>query len=132
QNQVETMAEQLGVPKTQQAVTQALQGRRQQGRVAILAAGPSVSSAVADIAAQPYLIIIDLASNSYAVSGTVSIFTLPGLLDQYNAAALICSNMYTPVANVLAGKGIAVYSGIVGSANDAIGLYESGRLVAVR
>ena len=41
QNQVETLAEQLGVPKTQQAVTQALQ--RQQGKAVASAAAPPMT-----------------------------------------------------------------------------------------
>ena len=40
QNQVETMAEQLGVPKTQQAVTQALQGRQPAQSAAPTGAAP--------------------------------------------------------------------------------------------
>jgi predicted Fe-Mo cluster-binding NifX family protein len=47
-------------------------------------------------------------------------------------SSLICTNIAPQVAKTLACRGIKVYNGVVGSAADAITLYQTGSLMAMR
>lgn len=102
------------------------------GRLAIFATGPDVNAYVAgNITTTPYLILVDLVKNSFAILNPNSLNALPGIVQQYNITALVCSNISQPAAVKLTEKGVVIYSGVVGTANDAIGLYESGSLIAM-
>ena len=103
------------------------------GMLAIFAAGPELSSAVAgNITSTPYLILVDLANNRFAAIGPNSTRALVTTVSQYGITGLVCRNISPQSASMLAAGGVNIYSGVVGNANEAIGLYESGRLVAMR
>ena len=103
------------------------------GMLAIFAIGPDINAHVAgNITAAPYLILVDLDNNRFAALPPGSLNSLPDIIQQYNITTLICSNISRQAAAELVAKGIAIYSGVFGTANDAIGLYESGSLVAMR
>ncbi len=102
------------------------------GMLAILATGPALNAAIAgNTAALPYMILVDLNSNRFAVLGPESARALANTVSHYGITGLICRDLSPQSASVLAAGGVAVYNGVVGTANDAIGLYESGSLIAM-
>ncbi|HUV49761.1 MAG TPA: PDZ domain-containing protein [Anaerolineae bacterium] len=103
-----------------------------QGNLAILTTGPELNFSVAgDIGTQPYVILVDQARNSYAIINPNNLNPISELIGQYNITALICSDISGNTASDLAAKGVAVYTGVVGTADDAIRLYVSHSLVAM-
>jgi S1-C subfamily serine protease len=103
------------------------------GMLAILATGPDLNAAVAgNTAALPYMILVDLSNNRFAALGTNSAGALANTVSHYGITGLICRDISPQSASVLAAGGVAVYNGVVGTANDAIGLYASGSLIAMR
>ncbi len=103
------------------------------GRLAILAAGPDLNSSVAGNSAQlPYLILVDLNNNSYAVMDPSSLNRLPEVIAQYSVTGLVCADISGHTSRVLASKGVVIYSGVVGTAADAIGLYRANRLMSMK
>lgn len=103
------------------------------GRLAILAGAPDLNASVAsDMNPAAYLILVDLNRNAYAVLGSADRASLPGIMQQNNIACLICSDIAGPTAQDLSARGITIYSGVVGTANDAVSLYEAGSLVAMK
>jgi S1-C subfamily serine protease/predicted Fe-Mo cluster-binding NifX family protein len=102
------------------------------GMLAIFATGPELSATVAgNTAASPYMILVDLNNNRFAALGTNSASALANTVSHYGISGLICRDLSPQSASVLAAGGVSVYSGVVGTANDAIGLYESGSLIAM-
>lgn len=102
------------------------------GRFAIFATGPELSAAVAgNTAASPYMILVDLNNNRFAALGPNSASALANTVSQYGITGLVCSDINLQSASVLTAKGVNIYSGVIGTANDAIGLYESGSLTAM-
>lgn len=102
-------------------------------RFAICTTGPDLNSPVAaDVAGAPYILLIDPGSNSFAVLPATNINQLPEVLSQNGVSGLICGNIAPQVAKTLACSGIKVYNGMVGSAVDAIGLYQTNSLMAMR
>jgi len=102
------------------------------GMLAIFATGPDLSAAVAgNTVASPYMILVDLNNNRFAALGTDSTLVLVNTVSQYGITGLICSDLSPQSASMLVERGVAVYNGVVGTAHDAIGLYESGSLVAM-
>jgi predicted Fe-Mo cluster-binding NifX family protein len=103
------------------------------GRLAIFASGPGLNSAVAgNTAYLPYLILVDLNNNSYAVMDPNSLNSLPEIVQQYNVTDLVCTDISGQTAAALASSGVVIYSGVVGTAGDAIGLYQSNRLISMK
>ncbi|MBF0413938.1 MAG: NifB/NifX family molybdenum-iron cluster-binding protein, partial [Desulfamplus sp.] len=154
-NQVETLAEQLGVPKTEQAVTQALQaqqkGQTQQGqgqqarvvanlnfgKVAVASTGPGI---VYQISGQfensPYFVVFDPAQNSYGV------VTNPNVNDLFGQGVQTAQYMVDlHVSNVIAGSFtqdalnsfhvlmVNVYPGLTGSVQNVLNSYMAGYLI---
>ena len=106
---------------------------RVNGRLAILAAGPDLNASVIGNTNQvPYVILVDLNQNAYAALNFADRTNLAGILQQHNIAALICSDIAGQSARDLSARGITLYSGVVGTANDALSLYEAGSLVAMQ
>ena len=102
------------------------------GRLAIFASGPDMNGSVAgNDRTEPYIILVDFASNAYAVLPPGSLNPLISGLRQYQVSALIGSNIDGDSAGVLTSQGITVYAGVTGSVMDAVGLYENNRLVAM-
>ena len=103
------------------------------GYLGILTDRPDMNAAVAPgLSNAPSLIIVDVASDSYAVSNPVDQGTIASQVRQYNIRALICGSIPGTVAQELGAGGVVVYSGVVGTALDAIDLYRSNRLVAMQ
>ncbi|MBF0226390.1 MAG: PDZ domain-containing protein [Desulfobacterales bacterium] len=103
------------------------------GIIAISSESPDLNAAIPqDINQSPYLILVDLNKNSYATVSMNGGNSLSNIVGQYNITSLICGNIPVQTANNLSSNGVFIYSGIVGTANDAISLYESGSLTAAR
>jgi predicted Fe-Mo cluster-binding NifX family protein len=111
---------------------QVAMARPAKGRFAIFATGPELNAAVAgDTAVLPYMILVDLDNNRFAALGPNSAGALANTVSQYGITGLVCRDISSQSASVLAAGGVAVYSGVVGTANEAIGLYGSGSLIAM-
>ncbi|MBF0209259.1 MAG: magnetochrome domain-containing protein [Desulfamplus sp.] len=147
QNQVETLAEQLGVPKTQQAVNQALQAQKGQngqvvanlnfGKVAVASTGPGATYQVsAQFEKSPYFVVFDPTQNSYNVA------TNPNVNDLFGQGAQSAQYMVDlGVSNVIAGSFtqdalnafhvlmVNVYPGLTGSVRDVLNSYLAGYLI---
>ncbi|NVL90050.1 MAG: PDZ domain-containing protein [Desulfobacterales bacterium] len=103
------------------------------GRLGIFASGPDLNSpVVGNTTNLPYLILVDLSNNSYAVMDPNSLNSLPQVLQQHKVTGLVCANISGPTAATLASRGVVIYSGVVGTAGDAIHLYETNRLIAMK
>jgi serine protease Do len=112
---------------------QVAMARPMRGRLAIFASGPDLNSYVGgNTRNDPYLILVDFHKGSYAVMGPNPMNTLPEVFQQYNVTELICSDISPDTANVLAAQGVMIYTGVGGTAMDAIGLYEANQLVAMK
>nr|ASQ41193.1 MamE-like magnetosome protein [Candidatus Magnetananas rongchenensis] len=106
---------------------------RPAGRIAIFSTGSDLNAYVADnISCNPFIILIDISKNRYAVLGQVSMNNISGLVSQYNVKSVICSGIDRNTAGRLSSQGVIIYSGILGSGMDALKLYESSRLVAMK
>jgi S1-C subfamily serine protease/predicted Fe-Mo cluster-binding NifX family protein len=102
-------------------------------KVALITSGPGLGSRVAGDASNPlYLIMVDPSANAFTVLSATDPNQVPGVLGQYQVGSLICSDVSPGLARTLSANGITVYSGVVGSTADAIGLYQSNRLIAAR
>lgn len=111
---------------------QVAMARPMRGRLAIFASGPDLNSYVAgNTGNDPYLILVDFHNGSYAVMGPNPMNTLPEVFQQYNVTELICSDISPDTANILASQEVMIYTGVGGTAMDAIGLYEANQLVAM-
>jgi S1-C subfamily serine protease/predicted Fe-Mo cluster-binding NifX family protein len=103
------------------------------GRLGIFASGPDLNSAVAGNTQNlPYLILVDLNNNSYAVMDPNSMNSLSEVVGLYNITNLVCSDISPQTAGALASRGVVIYSGVVGTAGDAIQLYEANRLISMK
>lgn len=103
------------------------------GRLGIFASGPDLNSPVAGNTQNlPYLILVDLNNNSYAVMDPNRLNSLPEVVGLYNITNLVCSNISPQTTAALASKGVAIYSGVVGTAGDAIQLYATNRLISMK
>jgi S1-C subfamily serine protease/predicted Fe-Mo cluster-binding NifX family protein len=111
---------------------QVAMARPTRGRLAIFASGPDLNSHVAgNTGNDTYLILVDFGNNSYAVAGANPMSTLPEVFQRYNVTGLICSDISPDTANILAAQGVMIYTGVGGTAMDAIGLYEANQLAAM-
>lgn len=103
------------------------------GYLAILTVSPDMSAAIApSLANSPYLVVVDLSNDAYAVTAPVNPMTMVDSARQYHIRALICGNISGQTAQSLRAAGVTVYSGVVGTAMDAIGLYQSNSLLAMQ
>jgi len=103
------------------------------GYLAILTVGPDMNAAIApNMANAPYLVIVDVPNDSYAVTNPVNQMTIAESARQYNIRALICGNIPGQTAQSLSAAGVVIYSGVVGTAMDAVGLYQSNSLMAMQ
>ncbi|MGA2734479.1 MAG: PDZ domain-containing protein [Syntrophobacteraceae bacterium] len=103
------------------------------GRFAIAAAGPGLNSPVAaDAAGASYILMVDPGNNTFAVLNGTNSSQLPDVLGQNGVGSLICGNIDPGLAKMLSCAGICVYSGVVGSAADAVSLYQTSSLVAMK
>lgn len=104
-----------------------------QGGVAIFASGPDLNANVmGDRSSLPYLILVDLQNNSYAVMDPNSYYALADIFLQNHITGLVCSDISPQAAANLSARGIVIYSGVVGTAWDALGLYQANRLISMK
>ena len=103
------------------------------GRMAIFTSGPDLNNFVAgNTGNSPYLITVDFNNDTYAVLGPNNLNPLTDIFQQHNITDLVCSDISPDTANALASQGVMIYTGVSGTAMDAIGLYEANQLVALR
>nr|WCC90942.1 magnetosome protein MamE-Cter [Desulfobacteraceae bacterium] len=102
-------------------------------RIAILATQPNLNSCVSgDSNATPFIILVDLNNQAYATLDPISSNQLPSQLTQYQVAAIICSSVNRQTAGSLSAHGIMIYSGVVGSASEAIQMYAASKLIPMK
>ncbi|HIJ58380.1 MAG TPA: PDZ domain-containing protein [Deltaproteobacteria bacterium] len=147
QNQVETLAEQFGVPKTRQDVTRALQGQGQAraaanlnfGKVAVGAMGPGPGYQVShQFGASPYFVVFDPSQNNYRVVANPNANDATGRgiqTGQYivdlGVSNVVAGSFNQNALNTLRTLRVNVYSGVTGSAQSAIAAYMAGQLIPV-
>jgi predicted Fe-Mo cluster-binding NifX family protein len=146
-NQVETLAEQLGVPKTQQDVAKALQRQRQAraaanlnfGKVAVGAMGPGPGYQVShQFGASPYFVVFDPSQNRHRVVANPNANDATGRgiqTGQYivdlGVSNVIAGSFNQNALNTLRTLRVNVYSGVTGSVQSALSGYLAGQLVPV-
>jgi predicted Fe-Mo cluster-binding NifX family protein len=144
QKRVETLVKQLNLPKTQQAVQQALnqQGHTRTagivnyGKVAVASLGPDIYSQVAtQFCASPYFIVFDPVNNSSKKVANPNFNDATGRgiqTGQYmvdlGVKNVIAGNYSANAYNTLRSLHLNVYSGITGSVNDVLSMYRNGQL----
>ena len=97
--------------------------------VGVLAQNKNLQSPVGAEGVSDGLILVDQAKGSYAVAELSKNTVLSSLLQQLGVGVLICSDVSVQTANVLNGSKIAVYSGVVGTVQDSINLYQQQGLI---
>lgn len=144
QNRIETLAEQLGVPKTQQDVTRALQQQKQgrpaanryHGKVAVAATGPGLGYQVSpQFGASPYFIIFDPQQNVYSAAANPNANDATGQgvqTGQYmvdlGAVNVVAGDFSRNALNTLHTLRVNAYAGVTGTVRDVLSSYLSGRL----
>ncbi|MBF0100853.1 MAG: PDZ domain-containing protein [Desulfobacterales bacterium] len=102
-------------------------------RIAIIAQSPDIYAPVSgDTQGFPYVILVDRSQSAYAVLEPNQYPNLTNLISQYQINVVICSSMTNQTAKTLASQGVFIYAGVIGSANDAVSLYESNRLTPMK
>jgi S1-C subfamily serine protease len=102
-------------------------------RIAIFVDSPNLTANISsNLYQQPFIILIDLSMQSYAVLDQNNAHALAQTLADQQVSALICSNISRSSANSLMANGVTIYNGTVGTALDAINLYESSQLIAMQ
>jgi predicted Fe-Mo cluster-binding NifX family protein len=144
QNQIETRAEQLGVPKTQQSVTRALQAQRQaqaagalyHGPVAVAVTGPHLTAQVASrFDSSPYFVVVDPARNAYKVVANPNANDAAGqgvqtgqLMVDLGVSNVIAGGYSTNALGTLHSLRINPFAGVAGPAQEAVNAYRAGTL----
>ena len=144
QNQVETLAEQLGVPKTQQDVTRALKRQKQTravanvstGKVVVASSGPGLDYPVAGrFGASPYLILYDTSLNSFRVTANPNVNDATGRgvqTGQYavdmGACCVVAGSFSQNALHTLDALRVNTYGGFIGSVRDALAAFVAGSL----
>lgn len=137
------MAGQLAVPKTQQAVNQALQRQNQgqvaypnYGKVALAVTGPGLYYPVSSqFGASPYFIVFDPAQNSYSVVANPNANDATGKgvqTGQYmvdlGVSSVVAGSFSPSALHTLHTLRVNVYSGVTGPVQDILGIYLAGQL----
>ena len=144
QNQIETLAEQLGVPKTQQDVARALKRQKQgqvaanlnYGKVAVAAVGSGLDYQVSHgFGASPYFIVYDPGQNTYRVVANPNANDATGRgiqTGQYvvdlGASNVVAGNFSQNALHTLHTLRVNVFSGVIGSVRDVLSAYMAGKL----
>jgi len=102
-------------------------------RIAILVTSPQLNANITgNIYQLPYIILVDFSKQSYAVLDQSKSKALTQTLMMNQVSALICSNISKVSASNLMSNGIIIYNGTVGTGLEAISLYESSKLMAMK
>ena len=103
------------------------------GKLGIFTSGPDLNSVVGgNLRNRPYLVLVDPANGSYAVLGPNDLNPLTDVLQRYNVTSLVCSDISRNTATALTSIGVVIYAGVAGQTMDAIGLFETNQLVAMK
>ena len=142
QNRVETLAEQLGVPKTQQDVTRALQKPGQAvaypnyGKVALAATGQGIYYSVSRrFGESPYFVIFDPARKTYSIVANPNANDATGRgvqtgqhMVDLGVSSVVAGSFSQDAFQTLHTLRVNVYSVVTGPVQDALGIYTSGQL----
>ncbi|MEE9504854.1 MAG: PDZ domain-containing protein [Thermodesulfobacteriota bacterium] len=105
----------------------------QKGTVALLSTTPDLKGLVSgEGKTMPYLVLVNPQQNTFTVLNHPPVSQLAEIFEQNRVTALICSTLSPTTRSQLTGRGVAVYSGVVGSASEVFTLYQSGKLMATR
>ena len=145
QNQIETLAEQLGVPKTSQAVTKALAAQKQGqvvanlnfGKVAIASTGAGVGYQVSpQFGTSLYFIVFDPSTNAHSVVANPNANDSQGQgvqTGQYmvdlHVSSVVAGSFSQAALKTLHGLRVNVYSGLTGSVQNVLNSYLTGGLI---
>ena len=103
------------------------------GRIAIIVAGPSLGAPVAsDQQPSASLLLIDPAENSFTRMDLLSFAQMQDVIKQNQVVALICSSLSARSAAGYAVMGVKVYTGVIGTADQALSQYRTGTLTAMK
>ncbi|MBF0413937.1 MAG: PDZ domain-containing protein [Desulfamplus sp.] len=120
-------------PQTQQGMQQQPNIKSVPQRFGIFASTPDLNSTVYGNRFQtPYLIMVDLTNNSFAVVDPPNIGNIADTFSSNNLSALLCSDISQQTASDLSAKGVTIYAGVVGTPDRAIDSYKSGSLTPVK
>jgi predicted Fe-Mo cluster-binding NifX family protein len=144
QNQVETLAGQLGAPKAQQGVGQSpgmqkhgqLPANLNYGKVAVAAVGPGLDYQVAPhFGASPYFVVYDPGQNTYRVVANPNANDAMGKgiqTGQYvvdlGASNVVAGTFGQNALHTLRTLRVNVFSGVTGSVRDVLSFYMAGKL----
>ncbi len=102
-------------------------------RLGIFSSGPDLNAPVTGNTNHlPYLIMVDLSNDSYAVVEPDRLGNLEETFRQHHLSALVCSRVSQQTAAELSNLSIAIYTGVVGPSMTALNLYTSGCLTPSR
>ena len=102
-------------------------------RIGIFSSGPDVNASVIGNSTQnPFLIMVDLTHNSFAVLDPNALGNIGETFRQQQLSALVAGSISRQAAADLSAKGVTLYTGVVGTVNNTISLYESGCLTPAR
>ncbi len=103
------------------------------GRIAIIVAGPSLGAPVAgDQQPSASLLLVDPVENSFTSMTLPTLDQMQDVIKHNQVVALICSSIADQSATSYAGMGVKIYAGVVGTADQALGMYRTGNLMAMK
>jgi serine protease Do len=103
------------------------------GKLGVLASGPDLNSVVCgNLRNGFYLVLVDLTNGSYAILGPNELDPLSDVMQQYQVTSLVCTDISRNTAGALAQLGVRIYAGVTGPTMDAIKLFETHQLVAMK
>jgi serine protease Do len=103
------------------------------GKLGVLASGPDLNSVVCgNLRNGFYLVLVDLTNGSYAILGPNELDPLSDVMQEYQVTSLVCTDISRNTAGALAPLGVRIYAGVTGPTMDAIKLFETHQLVAMK
>jgi len=103
------------------------------GKLGILTSGPDLNSVVSgDLRNGFYLVLVDLGNDSYSILGPNELDPLSDVMQEYQVTSLVCSDISRNTAGALAPLGVRIYAGVTGPTMDAIKLFETHSLIAMK
>lgn len=103
------------------------------GRLALIVAAPSLGAALAgDQQAGASVLLVDPAANTFTSMPLPNFDQMQDVIKHNQVVALIGSNIAPRSAAGYGVLGVTVYSGVVGTADQALGLYRTGNLTAMK
>jgi serine protease Do len=103
------------------------------GRLAIIATAPSLGAPVAgEQLPSASLLIVDPVENSFTSMPLPNFNQMQDVIKDNQVVALISNNLSARSAAGYAVNGVTVYNGVVGTADQVLGLYRTGSLIAMK